>query len=169
MNIRSRTIHEANLRRRSQKTDPITGEFSGPSYVQKMGREALRGESEPMTRTQRWARLWAIAAAPNLRSGAWYPVQQDNQQRTIDLEVAGASVRVPRALVEIRNDRPHRFTVVYRPTESQNPAEGAEADVGTRYAVCPYSGSRIKLSGRPDYVECRECGYRGIVAWWETG
>jgi len=121
-----------------------------------------------MTRTLGWARLWAVANTSKLRSGAWYPITSDGE-RSLDLEVAGGTVTVPRTLVEIRDKRPHRFTVVYRPVDSRNPAEGTKADLGYIYAVCPYSGSRVKLSGRPDHVECRDCGYRGVVAWWETG
>ncbi|UCD25249.1 MAG: hypothetical protein JSW51_04820 [Gemmatimonadota bacterium] len=121
-----------------------------------------------MTGTLGWARLWAVANASKLRSGAWYPIKTD-RENSIDVEVAGGTVTVPRSLVEIRDQRPHRFTVVYRPVESHNPAEGTKADVGSTYAVCPFSGSRVRLSGHPDYVECRACGYRGLVAWWETG
>jgi DNA-directed RNA polymerase subunit RPC12/RpoP len=121
-----------------------------------------------MTRTLGWARLWAVANATKLRSGAWYPITSDHE-RSVDLEVAGGTVTVPRTLVETRDQQPNRFTVVYRPVDSHNPAAGTKANVGNTYAVCPYSGSRVKLSGRPEYVECRECGYRGLVAWWETG
>lgn len=116
-----------------------------------------------------WARLWAIAGAPRLRSGAWYQVIKNDEPETVDLEVAGQTITVPRELVEIRTDRPHRFTVVYRAIDGANPVEGTSEDLGTRYAVCPYSGSRIRLFGHPESVECRECGYRGLVAWWETG
>jgi hypothetical protein len=104
-----------------------------------------------------------------LRSGAWYPIKRDDKSSTVELDVAGGTVAVPRDLVEIRTARPHRFTVVYRAINAQNPAEGTAADLGSIYAVCPYSGSRIRLFGHPAHVECRECGYRGVVAWWETG
>ncbi|UCG86098.1 MAG: hypothetical protein JSW71_19675 [Gemmatimonadota bacterium] len=122
-----------------------------------------------MTRTDAWARLWAIAGASRLRSGAWYPVTKDDESGTVHLDVPGGTVAVPRDLVEIRTARPHRFTVVYRAVDGLNPVQGTTADLGNRYAVCPYSGSRIRLFGHPEHVECRECGYRGVVAWWETG
>ncbi len=123
-----------------------------------------------MTRTRAWARLWAIAGAPRLRSGAWYPVKNSGgESGRVAVEVAGSTVTVPRDLVEIRTTRPHRFTVVYRAIDAKNPAQGTSDDLGNRYAVCPYSGSRIRLFGHPENVECRACGYRGVVAWWETG
>lgn len=121
-----------------------------------------------MNENREWARLWAIANAARLRSGAWYPVTDDAGSK-VKLDVAGGNVSVPRHLLEIRNSRPHRFTVVYRSVDDDNPVEGTTADLGYTYAVCPYCGTRIRLFGRPETAECRDCKYKGLVAWWETG
>jgi hypothetical protein len=122
-----------------------------------------------MAKSIGWARLWAVANAPLLRSGAWYPVVSTSGSRFVVLQVPGGNLRIPRHLIELRNDRPSRFTVVYRAPEAANPVEGTSADLGRRYAVCPSCGSRAKLVGEPIWVLCPGCETRGLVAWWETG
>jgi DNA-directed RNA polymerase subunit RPC12/RpoP len=102
-----------------------------------------------------------------LRQGAWYPVLSNGATRTV-LEVSGRRVAVPSDLVEIRPKRPDRFTVVYRPRDSGNPARGTRSDLGRMYAVCPACGSRVRLVGHPRETKC-PCGFRGEIAWWETG
>jgi hypothetical protein len=119
-----------------------------------------------------WARLWAIAhprTRPMLRSGAWYPVVSDSGSPEVILKVRHRDVRLPVQLVEVRKDRPRKFTVVFRSQVEGNPAAGTRRDLGRRYAVCPASGHRIRLRGRPAKVECPGCGYRGEIAWDETG
>lgn len=122
-----------------------------------------------MSQSIGWARLWSIAHVPLLRNGAWYPVAGDGASRKVVLRVPGGEIGVPRHLVEIRGQRPPHFTVVYRPLTARNPAKGTRSDLGRTYAVCPKSGSRIRLMGHPDTIECPECGHIGEVAWWETG
>ena len=122
-----------------------------------------------MTHTLGWARLWTIAHAPLMREGAWYQVVGDGASTKVVLEVPGGQIGVPRNLVEIRTERPPYFTVVYRPTDGRNPARGHNCDVGRIYAVCPNSASRVRLVGRPDAVQCPDCGHVGLVAWWESG
>jgi hypothetical protein len=122
--------------------------------------------------TGAWARLWAIAhprTRPMLRSGAWYPVVGDGPPSEVLLAVRHRTVRLPAQLVEVRRERPRQFTVVIRSRVEQNPASGTRRDVGIRYAVCPASGHRIRLRGRPARLECPGCGYRGEIAWDETG
>ena len=104
---------------------------------------------------------------PMLRQGAWYPVVSNGATRTV-LEVSGRRVAVPSDLVEIRPKRPDRFTVVYRPRDSGNPARGTRSDLGRMYAVCPACGSRVRLVGHPRETKC-PCSFRGEIAWWETG
>ncbi len=119
-----------------------------------------------------WARAWFAAppfvSDPMLRQGAWYPVISTGDTRTV-LEIQGRRVAVPSEQVEIRPKRPERFTVVYRPRGGVNPARGTRADVGWVYAVCPMSGSRVRLVGQPRETKCPACGFRGEIAWWETG
>ncbi len=93
-----------------------------------------------------------------VRQGAWYAVTSLGETRAV-LEVNGERVAV----------RPDRFTVVYRPRDSSNPARGTRADLGRIYAVCPACGSRAQVIGRPSETKCPKCGFRGEIAWWETG
>jgi hypothetical protein len=104
-----------------------------------------------------------------LRSGAWYPVVADSASPDVVLAVRHRTVKLPAQLVEVRRERPHRFTVVVRSRLEVNPAAGTRRDLGARYAVCPASGHRIRLRGRPGRIECPGCGYRGEIAWDETG
>jgi len=125
-----------------------------------------------MTQPLGWARIWAAAppvtADPMPRQGAWYPVVSTGESRVV-LEVQGQRVTVPTDVIEIRDKRPERFTVVYRAMNTPNPAEGTRANLGHIYAVCPVSGTRVRLIGHPRETKCPECGYRAEVAWWETG
>jgi hypothetical protein len=119
-----------------------------------------------------WARLWAIAhprTRPMLRSGAWYPVVSDTASSELVLKVRHRDVRLSAQLVEVRKNRPGRFTVVSRSRGENNPAAGTRGDLGSRYAVCPASGHRIRLRGQPAKLECPGCGYRGEIGWDETG
>jgi hypothetical protein len=118
-----------------------------------------------------WARVWAVAKPdtdPKLRQGAWYPVVAAHRNH-VALQVHGRRVTLRPGLVEIRRTRPRRITVVYRPRGSTNPASGTDADVGTIYGVCPKSADRLELFENASVAECPRCGYRGEVAWWETG
>lgn len=120
-----------------------------------------------------WARPWSITAPlarKALRAGAWYPVVEDRRaDGSIILVMRHRNVRVPARLVELRRDRPHRFTVVRTTSRSPNPVCGTPRDLGRKYAVCPASGHRIRLVGEPTHLECPGCGYRGEVGWHETG
>lgn len=124
------------------------------------------------TITNTWARFWAVARPKNgsmIRRGAWYPVKDDHELVKIVLDVRGHSVAVPRRLVELRHNRPDRFTVVCRARDEFNPAAGTASDLGHVYAVCPISASRVRLFGEPMVIQCPDCGHKGEVAWWETG
>src|SRR3990172_458293 len=119
-----------------------------------------------------WGGVWAAGppfdASPMPRQGAWYPIVSTGSTRIV-LEVKGRRVAVPNDLIEVRKQRPERFTVVYRAVNSSNPVLGTRGDLGRIYAVCPVSGSRVRLIGHPRETKCPECGHRGEVAWWETG
>ncbi|MGH7548490.1 MAG: hypothetical protein ACREMM_09980 [Gemmatimonadales bacterium] len=125
-----------------------------------------------MSKPLGWGRVWAAGppfdASPMPRQGAWYPIVSTGSTRIV-LEVKGRRVAVPNDLIEIRKQRPERFTVVYRAVNSSNPVLGTRADLGRIYAVCPVSGTRVRLIGHPRETKCPECGHRGEVAWWETG
>jgi hypothetical protein len=120
-----------------------------------------------------WARPWSITAPfarKVLRAGAWYPVIEDNRSDgSVILVMRNRNVRVPTRLVEVRRERPAKFTVVYRGPKETNPAAGTRRDLGRMYGVCPASGHRVRLHGSETRVECLGCGYRGEIAWHETG
>jgi len=119
-----------------------------------------------------WARPWANArpfSRPMPRAGAWYPVVAESGTDRVVLQIRGKRVAVLRRLLEIREERPTRFTVVVRGATEANPARGSNRDLGRTYAVCPVCGTRIPLPGEPPLLVCGECGHRGEVAYWETG
>src|SRR2546421_12222017 len=94
-----------------------------------------------------WARLWFAAKREDegetaLRNGAWYPVLSSGVNRAV-LEVSGQRVAGPQDMVEVRDKRPDRFTVVYRTHDDPNPARGTLAVAGGRYGVWPNSVARI--------------------------
>lgn len=125
-----------------------------------------------MPKALAWARPWAAArpiTRPMLRNGAWYPVVGEETADTLVLEVQHRDVMVPRRLLELRRRRPGKFTVVYRTARDPNPARGADHDLGRTYVVCPASGHRLPLTGRPPTMECPRCSYWGKIAWGETG
>src|SRR5256884_5920091 len=122
-----------------------------------------------------WARLWFAAkredeGEASLRNGAWYPVLSSGVNRAV-LEVSGQRVAVPQDLVEVRDKRPDRFTVVYRTHDDPNPARGTRADAGRRYGVCPKCPNRIpiRMGIIPSRAPCHKCKHEGIVAWGGTG
>ena len=129
----------------------------------------------PMEQILGWARLWFAARREDegeapLRNGAWYPILSSGVNRAV-LEVSGQRVDVPQDIVEVREKRPDRFTVVYRPYDAPNPARGTRADAGRRYGVCPKCATRIafRMGIIPSRATCHKCKHEGIVAWWETG
>lgn len=150
--------------------DVIIPPLPTPADEPELSLQTVPGADAP--RHVAWARLWAIAhprTRPMLRSGAWYPVVASEAEAEVVLQVRHREVRLPTHYVELRKERPREFTIVCRGRGERNPATGTKRDLGVRYAVCPASGHRIRLRGRPLRVECPGCGYRGDVAWHETG
>jgi len=118
----------------------------------------------------KWARIRAPGATV-LRRGAWYPVLLTGYSNRVVLDAGSREVALHRDLVDLRADRPARFSVVARTETDRNPVRGTPQDVGLTYAVCPISGTRIRLSRagtgshRPDTIECPDCGFRGPADW----
>src|SRR6267154_2980678 len=103
-------------------------------------------------RTSRWARLRA-ATAGKLRLGAWYPVEAVTASE-VRVQVHGRLERVPRALVELRDDPPREWTVVRGPFN----AVRVPASVREGYMVCPNCRQREPLpEGRPATKRCARC------------
>jgi hypothetical protein len=120
----------------------------------------------------RWARLYPTSRPitnPRLRQGVWYEVIDPELGDRVVLQVRDRRVAVQRRHLEIRDSRPTRFTVVYMARNAFNPAAGTPGDLGRKYAVCPMCGVRLRLIGEPTTIQCKDCGHRGEVAWWETG
>ncbi len=116
-----------------------------------------------------WARLFAAARPfvnPMPRAGAWYPVVDEVDGRVV-IEVGESRVAVPANLVEVREQRPVRFTVVLKTADQANPLSGTDDDLGRIYAVCPECDGRTRLHGEPVVIACEHCGHRGEVAWWD--
>ena len=91
-----------------------------------------------------WARPWATAkpfSRPMPRAGAWYPVIAENGATRVVLLIGDRKVAIQRHLLEFREERPTRFTVVTRARGEPNPAQGTPNDLGRTYGVCPSCGS----------------------------
>ncbi len=116
-----------------------------------------------MTRNQGWARLAPQEAGAHLmRSGAWYQIVGNPAPTLVVLDIARQNVAIPSDLLQIIPRRPERFSVVSR---SPSKLSGKPDESASGYAVCPVSGTRVRLSGRPESIECPSCGHRGAVDW----
>ena len=122
---------------------------------------------------------WARVKPPGfgtLRRGAWYSVAFtirryasvaiDDTADMVVVDVARRQIAVPRDLVNIRRSKPDRFSIVFRSSDDPNPVRGTPEYLGLIYAVCPSSGTRVRVSGHfPKVLKCPECGGRFEVAW----
>ncbi len=124
-----------------------------------------------MANTLGWARVSSrIQRSERLRRGAWYRVIDDRastQNVVLDLDMDGApsQLKVSRALLRIRQHRPERLSVVELSRDIPNPARGTPSYLGSVYAVCPNTGSRLRLWGQPNRVVCSSCREIHSVAW----
>lgn len=98
-----------------------------------------------------------------LRRGAWYRVISLTADAVV-LNVSGQPVSVERRLIEIRDARPRRWTVVRLPQNAAPPARVFRDG----YGVCPRCQNRCPLP-RPDVKElrCPRCEASAEVAWEE--
>jgi hypothetical protein len=106
-----------------------------------------------------WARVTTDGPYP-LRRGAWYPVNELAKDHVL-LDVLWAPVNVPRAAVEIAEERPLRWTVVPRPRQAVSLPESW----GPVYGVCPNCGHRASLQNAPPILGCQQCEGLFPVAW----
>ena len=114
------------------------------------------------------ARGWARAKSAGshlMRLGAWYPIVDERHSSILVLGIARRNVPVHRDLLEITREAPQKFSVVHRCPEDHNPARGTADDVGSTYAVCPSSSTRVPFTGEPDRLKCPSCSEPHPVDW----
>jgi hypothetical protein len=112
---------------------------------------------------------WATAApglADRLRRGAWYPVIKDSGDGEVVLEVDLLPMRVDRADLHIRPDRPEMWTIVTRTGVMRPTLTGVK--VVNRYAVCPDCLARQEFEGEPETIMCTRCRRASKVDWSAT-
>ena len=112
-----------------------------------------------MTPRRYWARLRADIDRP-LRRGAWYQVKKLGPREAL-LDVGGEPVDVPRPVLDIISQPPHRWSVVPRP---KNPARFPGVN---EYGVCPNCRERVPLTEHLASLRCRHCNEVFDVAWEE--
>jgi len=75
-----------------------------------------------------------------------YPVLSSGVNRAV-LEVSGQRVAIPQDLVEVRDKRPDRFTVVYRTYDDPNPARARERTRGAATVCVPSARPASRSAG----------------------
>jgi hypothetical protein len=96
-----------------------------------------------------------------IRRGAWYRVLELDDLQAV-IEVNKRSMTVLRAMLEIQQRPPLRWTVVPRPPGRKPPAE-----LGVQYGVCPSCRSRAPLPKRARELQCPRCKQEFAVNWSE--
>jgi hypothetical protein len=109
-----------------------------------------------------WARVRGDMNC-NVRRGAWYEVLRLTAGEAI-LDVDKRPVSVARSSLQVVPLRPHRWSVVARPSDAVN----MPLSWGSRYAVCPRCRHRAPLKAPPSKLRCRRCGGVFAVAWDDT-
>jgi hypothetical protein len=110
-----------------------------------------------------WARLRTDAGSM-LRRGAWYRVLSVTHDE-VSLSVNARPVVTPRASVELRGERPRRWTVIRQPTYLIRVPE----TFLDGYLVCPRCRNRVPLPDRSALsVRCPCCNVLSEVAWDEN-
>lgn len=113
-------------------------------------------------------RGWATGAtghADILRRGAWYPVLEESGDVVV-LEVDGQPLRVSRAEIRFRLDRPTMWSVVVRTGVMRPTLAGPK--LVTSYAVCPDCTARQEFDGEPESMMCARCRRAAKVDWTTT-
>ncbi|MEO8295059.1 MAG: hypothetical protein ABI613_06030 [Gemmatimonadota bacterium] len=113
-----------------------------------------------------WARA-TNRTADLLRRGAWYPVLEKSPDgEVLVVEVDKRPVRVSRADVQVRQEPPKHWCVVYR-AGVMRPTFGGAAPPPT-YAVCPACRERQEFEGRPELMKCQRCGKETEIDWTDS-
>jgi hypothetical protein len=102
-----------------------------------------------------------------LRRGAWYPIlEKTNDGKVVVVEVDKKPVRVSRVEVQVRQDPPNCWGVVYR-AGVMRPTFGGVTPPPT-YAVCPSCHERQEFEGKPEEMTCRRCAAVSPVDWTDS-
>lgn len=109
----------------------------------------------------RWGRL-RVDMDLRLRRGAWYRVREVGSLEAV-LEVNRAAMPLPRALLQIIEKPPQKWTVVDRPANAVRLPPSWK-----RYAVCPSCRERVLLEKKPVSLDCPRCDQSFEVGWDET-
>jgi hypothetical protein len=112
----------------------------------------------------KWARV-CRTEAHGLRRGAWYPVVGDSDNSLVILDVNKSNRPANRATLEIREERPDRWSVVRREPGQEAAQRASDASLGPVYAVCPRCRERVMLAGREEEYTCPGCGSDYPVDW----
>ena len=100
-----------------------------------------------------WARSRGNRAErQGMRRGAWYRVVEDPKKEYVVLDVHHVEIRIPRADLEIRGERPTAWSVVRQP-----------------YLVCPGCHSRSVIAEGVRDAKCAECGRSYPIDWKDAG
>jgi hypothetical protein len=114
------------------------------------------------------AKLWARvkqSGAHGLRRGAWYPVVNDKKHDLVIVDVNKKNVPVARALVELTEDTPRRWSVVAWDAADRGSQRASESRFGLVYGVCPGCRGRLSLEDGTDTATCSGCGGEFEVDW----
>ena len=96
-----------------------------------------------------------------IRRGAWYKVLDMNDLEVV-IEVNKRPMKVLRAMLEIQQRHPLRWTVVPH-------ANGRRVKVlGVEYGVCPSCRQRAPLPKRARELKCPRCKQEFEVNWGEA-
>ena len=113
-----------------------------------------------------WARA-TNRTADVLRRGAWYPILEKTEDgRVVVVEVDQKPVRVSRVDVQVRQDEPLHWCVVYR-AGVMRPTFGGATPPPT-YAVCPQCRERQEFDGKPELMVCKKCSKQAEVDWTDS-
>lgn len=98
-----------------------------------------------------------------IRRGAWYRVLDLGDLDAV-LEVNKRPVTVLRAMLEIQQRPPLRWTVVPRPRGGRKPPP----ELGVEYGVCPSCRTRAPLPKKARDLKCPRCKQEFDVNWGEA-
>ena len=90
----------------------------------------------------------------------------DSSENIVVLDVSKRNVPVPRASVEVSEEKPGRFSVVKFDPNKPVPARVSQEELPLTYAVCPFCRERtMGIDDGVPTLKCEECGKEAPVDW----